>query len=97
MVLCLTGKKSLMNHFNVLSDDDSTINGLLSELISTHYENDRNNNVNSSQLLNVVNSWNNKKSTCVKTVNGTSKKIKHAIQDSFKQIISYDEIFFPHV
>ena len=62
-----------MNHFNTPSDIDSTINGLLSELTSAHYENDRNNNVNSSQLLNVVNSWNDKKSAHVKIVHGTSK------------------------
>ena len=40
-------KKPLMNHFNTPSDNNSTINGSSSELISTCYENDRNNNVNS--------------------------------------------------
>ena len=62
MVLCLTEKKQLMNHSNMPSDNDSTINGLLSELITTYYENDRNRNANSLQLLNVTNSWNNEKS-----------------------------------
>ena len=37
----------------------------------------------------MVNSWNNEKSAHIKIVHGTSKKIKHTIQDSFKQMTSH--------
>ena len=68
MVLRLTRKKPLMNCFNMPSDNNSTANGLFSKSISTFYEIDGSNNVSSSQLLNVVNSWNNEKSAHVKIV-----------------------------
>ena len=66
------------------------LNKILSELIATDFENnnDMKDRRNSSKVIDVINAWNNRKSTFMKLSKGSTRRMLFALQNNAEEMTS---------